>query len=311
MINDQSISTDSFPDQISDYFVDELRRKNDALAKEPDCETLESEQAEHLAAIHSADVDNVLCKLMPRGPSGSIREDIKDEAARYIGLHLKKSVYSELFTGIALAGFGTAQPFPSLQVYHTEGLVRGRVKRTLVDAVQISPTGSRGHIAPLAQDDVVKRYVEGVDPSLGQQLASELRRVMRELGVALADDWLEGARRKSAREQAAAAAERLANDFLRKVVDEAKERQRQEIIEVVTYMSKPELAQLAEALVEMTALRRRVSMEAETVGGPVDVAVVSRGDGFVWIKRKHYFDAELNPRYFSSQERAMAARRAP
>ena len=30
------------------------------------------------------------------------------------------------------------------------------------------------------------------------------------------------------------------------------------------------------------------------VGGPIDVAVISKGDGFVWIKRKHYFKAELN-----------------
>jgi len=42
-------------------------------------------------------------------------------------------------------------------------------------------------------------------------------------------------------------------------------------------------------------LTRRVSMDAETVGGPIDVAVISKGDGFVWIKRKHYFRSELNP----------------
>jgi hypothetical protein len=303
---------ESVPEQIGDLFVDELRQKNTELAAEADCETLNDEDADHLSALHRDEVAAVLCELMlPRGADGFARQDIMVEAARFIGLHLKKGVYSELSTGIALAGFGTTEQFPSLQVYHTEGLVRGRVKRTLIDAVHISPTGQRGHVAPLAQDDVVKRYVEGVDPKLGQELAGELRRAMREFGAALADSWLKGPRRKNAREQAAAAADRLATDFLRKVVDEAKDRQRQKIIEVVTYMSKSELAQLAEALVEMTALRRRVSMEAETVGGPVDVAVVSRGDGFVWIKRKHYFDAELNPRYFASQERTMAARRAP
>ena len=32
--------------------------------------------------------------------------------------------------------------------------------------------------------------------------------------------------------------------------------------------------------------------------GPVDVAVITKGDGFVWLKRKHYFPAELNPHYF-------------
>ena len=41
-------------------------------------------------------------------------------------------------------------------------------------------------------------------------------------------------------------------------------------------------------------------MDAETVGGPIDVAVISKGDGFVWIKRKHYFKPELNPHFIKN-----------
>jgi hypothetical protein len=51
----------------------------------------------------------------------------------------------------------------------------------------------------------------------------------------------------------------------------------------------------AENLVRLTALRQKVSLEIETVGGSIDVAIISKHDGFVWIKRKHYFDRELNP----------------
>ena len=43
-------------------------------------------------------------------------------------------------------------------------------------------------------------------------------------------------------------------------------------------------------------------MADETVGGPVDVAVISKGDGFIWIRRKHYFDPALNTRYFDRQQ---------
>jgi len=43
-----------------------------------------------------------------------------------------------------------------------------------------------------------------------------------------------------------------------------------------------------------------VTIGAETVGGPIDVAVISKGDGFIWIKRKHYFKAELNSQFFSN-----------
>jgi len=39
-----------------------------------------------------------------------------------------------------------------------------------------------------------------------------------------------------------------------------------------------------------------VTPERETVGGPIDVAVITKGDGFVWLRRKHYFDPAFNPR---------------
>jgi hypothetical protein len=68
---------------------------------------------------------------------------------------------------------------------------------------------------------------------------------------------------------------------------------------IVDALPKDELAAMAESLVNLTSFKRRVSMDAETVAGPVDVAIISRGDGLVWIKRKHYFDAALNPGFMS------------
>jgi len=70
------------------------------------------------------------------------------------------------------------------------------------------------------------------------------------------------------------------------------------IVNVVGILPKDELASMAEALVNLTSFKRRITMDAETVGGPIDVAVISKGDGFVWIKRKHYFKPELNPHFF-------------
>jgi hypothetical protein len=54
---------------------------------------------------------------------------------------------------------------------------------------------------------------------------------------------------------------------------------------------------MAEALVNLTSFKRKVTSSIESVGGPVDVAVITKGDGFVWIKRKHYFDADKNQQF--------------
>lgn len=61
---------------------------------------------------------------------------------------------------------------------------------------------------------------------------------------------------------------------------------------------------MAESLVNLTKFRLRVSPERETVSGPIDVALISKGDGFVWLKRKHYFQAEHNPRIISEYSRS-------
>lgn len=53
---------------------------------------------------------------------------------------------------------------------------------------------------------------------------------------------------------------------------------------------------LAEFLVDCTAKFHRFSPRANVVGGPVDIAVITRHDGFRWIKRKQYFSHEKGER---------------
>ena len=66
---------------------------------------------------------------------------------------------------------------------------------------------------------------------------------------------------------------------------------------VVSMLPVDELASLAETFVSIESLKERHTRPTETVSGPIDVAVMTKGDGFIWIKRKHYFDPKLNPRF--------------
>jgi hypothetical protein len=72
------------------------------------------------------------------------------------------------------------------------------------------------------------------------------------------------------------------------------------LLDILISLPKTELASMAESLVSLTSLKRRLSDSAETVGGPVDVALISKGDGFIWIDRKHYFSPELNRQFFAN-----------
>ena len=50
------------------------------------------------------------------------------------------------------------------------------------------------------------------------------------------------------------------------------------------------------------SLKERVTQPTESVGGAIDVAVISKGDGFIWIKRKRYFDPDLNLRFIAKKQ---------
>jgi hypothetical protein len=68
---------------------------------------------------------------------------------------------------------------------------------------------------------------------------------------------------------------------------------------VVGMLPVDEMAELAETLINLESLKEKVTQPTQSVSGPIDVAVISKIDGFLWVKRKHYFRPELNPRFFS------------
>ena len=99
------------------------------------------------------------------------------------------------------------------------------------------------------------------------------------------------------------AAKRLASEWESAMLTYSHETFTDPIVDIVAQLPKEELAAMAEALVNLTSFKRHVTRQAETVGGPIDVAVISRGDGFIWIKRKHYFRPELNPQFSANYYR--------
>lgn len=53
---------------------------------------------------------------------------------------------------------------------------------------------------------------------------------------------------------------------------------------------------LADYLVDTTIKFVRFAPGDATVGGPIEIAAVTKHEGFKWIRRKHYFNKDLNPR---------------
>ena len=100
----------------------------------------------------------------------------------------------------------------------------------------------------------------------------------------------------------------VSTTFVQRVQEVVKERYIIPVIRAIAVLPKDELDAMAESLVSLTSQKRRFTIYEETVGGPVDVAVISKGDGFVWVKRKSYFEPHLNLRHYSNYLNDILAR---
>ena len=67
------------------------------------------------------------------------------------------------------------------------------------------------------------------------------------------------------------------------------------IINAVASFNIEDMVKMAESLISITNLQRHFSSSEESVGGPVDVAVITKSEGFVWVNHKQWFQQEMNP----------------
>jgi len=85
----------------------------------------------------------------------------------------------------------------------------------------------------------------------------------------------------------------VADEFIQRLEDYQWKKITGPLLEILDNMGKEDMAELAESLVNITSLKRKFTSSDsadESVGGPVDVAIITKGDGFIWMKRKHYFE---------------------
>jgi hypothetical protein len=64
---------------------------------------------------------------------------------------------------------------------------------------------------------------------------------------------------------------------------------------VLAAMPIQDAIELATFMVETTIRFVRFNLRAETVGGPAEVAVITKHEGFKWVRRKLFFTVDLNP----------------
>ena len=209
----------------------------------------------------------------------------------------KDHLLPEMFSGLVIAGFGESEHFPVMQHIEVGGVYADRVKVRPFTSVRVSQSNP-AHVGAFAYQDMVNSFLTGVSPTVLRHLA-DATLFLREMPIAIVDslDRLTPEEKDEVVRRIRKASAQKAREFSERVTSECRDRF-ESIRGAVASLTSPDLAQVASTLVSLSSFQQRMSFDRETVGGPVDVAVISKGDGFVWIDRKHYFSRELNYHFY-------------
>lgn len=205
--------------------------------------------------------------------------------------------FFERTSGIVISGFGDAEIYPSLQAYLVGGCVHNTV-RYAAQRTSVITKQSPVDVVPFAQTDSIWGFLNGITPKMqdrvvdlmGLALNQFKQRLLEKLGLEQTEEL---------DQEIEDATESVLSGLADEIARTAQEDNFIPILSTIISLSKEDLAYLAESLINLTYLQRRASFTKESVGGPIDVAIITKGDGFVWIKRKHYFKPEANLNYLA------------
>jgi len=184
------------------------------------------------------------------------------------------------YTGIVIAGYGEQEIFPALCRFKVGAKLGNSLIYYGYDLKEIN--SDRGAlICPFAQTDMVFQFLMGLPSDFYDSIMDKVDDLQEKL-MPLIKDFDKGK------------VGGISTVFTKYIKEYSEAVYKHPVQEIVAAMNKSDLASMAEAMVNLTALKRHVSTDEETVGGFIDVALITKEDGFIWIKKKTNYDPHLN-----------------
>jgi len=199
--------------------------------------------------------------------------------------------------GLVFAGFGDHEIFPKMIAYRSTGML----DNTLIIAETERATVDHNLPATLnafAQTSMADTFSLGFSSDVYSALMNTLRAQLKDFAAAICGALqVDVANVPNLADLVGAARTSISEGWF----ESARKDHSYPLRRVLGALPVEEMAELAETLVNLQSLKEKVTKPSASVGGPVDVAIITKNEGLVWAKRKLFFDANLNSRYFDRQ----------
>ena len=188
--------------------------------------------------------------------------------------------------GVAFIGFGANELMPSYAKTTILGFMGDKLQHWGLDSQRFDPTREAiwGGAEFLAQSDAIRLFVRGTADDAEETTRNIFRDSLGRMSSLVVSDDAESGDgafdldNSKLRDEIRSEAERKLFEF-----GNAK---RREFLDVISVLPPATLVNVAESLIGLQSLWHAVRAKLNTVGGPIDIAIVTRNDGFQWVKHK-------------------------
>lgn len=183
--------------------------------------------------------------------------------------------------GLFFAGYGQADAFPKYIHVDLLKVFNGKIKYKLIEKYEAS---NNAKIQPLAQPDVILTFCKGISSTYIDFIPEVTANLINSKIDNLPDSFT-----SEQKEELKSALSNCKIEILDSLTSKIQDSNVTPLFKSVQLIPLSEMAFLAENLVNITSLRRMYVLDGnqQTVGGPTDVAVLSKGGGFKWVKNKN------------------------
>jgi hypothetical protein len=253
---------------------------------------VDSAIAAHINESTTAVADNMQI-LFEESFGQALAPIVAEVGLRALMCHYKTYLSS---TGVVVGGYGDDEFFPSFEVFECFGFLDRHFISFRDDDTSAAITAQvPAAVEPFATTSMINTFRMGMGPDVFGGVVRATEKALRELAETVRKSIAPDQEFADLEAMIAAARKGCTEDWNRSNM----QKHYWPFMRVIASLPITDMAALAKSLIELESLKERVTDSSESVSGPIDVAAITKHDGFVWIERKHYFKPDLNPRFFA------------
>ena len=224
---------------------------------------------------------SLLASLKQEHPSLTVSDATRERLRDIAVFSVVKDAFFEHYTGVVFAGFGAREKFPSMRSYLTSSVILGILKRKQDRAADM--TADAGPVVqPFAQDRMIKTFLTGMDEYLrhfmyGESLKLSMNLVSDVIGRA--PGLTDTQRSQLFRDYSENNMGYALREFFKAIDSYQYAVHTRPIYRAIASLPRRELGETAASLIKLNSFQQKVMHSIETVGGPIDVAVMTRNGG--------------------------------